>query len=103
MKLKEPKKLDLNLKPKENPWFQIEFYGRFLVASLTGIRDVYAEDILDLLELVDTKKKSFGNRKHYDRAIQVVKILSKESLDEPQERLVARLWTSLHKARARLA
>ena len=107
MALKTPKKLDLKLKDRENPWFQIQFYGRFLSVNLLGVYDAGAEDVKDMLTLLDTKRESFGKSADYAKAIKTLRFIAKDLKSRPHARqtdhLLRQLWLSLHKARARLA
>jgi len=107
MRLKKPKPLDLNLKTGENPWFQIQFYGRFLAAGLAGVYDQGSEDVLDLITLMDTKRRSYGYRPDYDRAVKSTARLAKDLRWIPHtdqvEHLVRQFWVAVHKARTQLA
>ena len=106
MKLKTPKPLDLKLKTRENPWFQIEFFGGFLAVNLVGVDDLLSDDVRDVVTLVDTKRRSFGYRPDYERAVKTLRgvaaSLRRIPHSDQTEVLLEKLWVSLHKAMGQL-
>lgn len=107
MRLVKPKSLDLKLRTKEDPWFQIQFYGGFVTAGLLGVYPEGAEDIKDAIVLMRPHRKSYGDRVDYDRAARVVKRVAVDLRahrpSKQLEHLMRQLWLAVHKARARLA